>query len=115
MQHSALYHGLATFTEVTFVNVHHVQISTFVCLWYIGFVTVSTTKINRKYRLWYNVSVPYPKPGLTENTGNVELGAAPLVQHFSVFSARPGLGYGTLIQCSYSSATVAGVPATSVV
>ena len=74
--------------------------STFVCLWYIGFVTVSTTKINRKYRLWYNVSVPYPKPGLAENTGNVELGAVPLVQHYSVFSARPGLGYGTLIQCT---------------
>ena len=39
----ALYHGLATFTEVTFVNVHHAQISTFVIevyLWYIGFVLV---------------------------------------------------------------------------
>ena len=103
VQHYSLYHGLATFTEVTFVNVHHAQMSTFVCLWYIGFVTVSTTKINRKYRLWYNVSVPYPKPGLAENTGNVELGAAPLVQHFSVFSARPGLGYGTLIQCDIGS------------
>ena len=58
-----------------------------------------TTKINWKYRLWYNVSVPYPKPGLAENTGNVELRAAPLVQHYSVFSARPDLGYGTLIHC----------------
>ena len=53
-------------------------------------------KIDRKYQLRYNVSVPYPKPGLAENPGNVELGAAPLVQHYSVFSARPGLGYGTL-------------------
>ena len=32
-----------------------------------------------KYWLWYNVSDPYPKPGLPENTGNVELKAAPLV------------------------------------
>ena len=44
-----------------------------VCLWYIDFVTASTTKINRKYRLWYNVSVPYPKPGFAENADNVEL------------------------------------------
>ena len=106
VQHITLYHGLATFTEVTFVNVHHAQMSTFVCLWYIGFVTVSTTKINRKYRLWYNVSVPYPKPGLAENTGNVQLGAAPLVQHFSVFSARRGLGYGTLIHCCLSGPVI---------
>ena len=38
-----LYHGLAIYTEVTFVNVHHAQMSTFVievCLWYIGFVLV---------------------------------------------------------------------------
>ena len=38
-----LYHGLATFTEVTFVNVHHAQMSTFVIevyIWYIGFVLV---------------------------------------------------------------------------
>ena len=98
--HTTLYNGLATFTGVTFVNVHHVQMSTFVCLWYISFVTISTTKINRKYRLWYNVSVPYPKPGLAENTRNVELGAVPLFQHFSVFSAWPGLGYGTLIHCT---------------
>ena len=38
-----LYHSLATFREVTFVNVHHAQMSTFVievCLWYIGFVVV---------------------------------------------------------------------------
>ena len=41
-----------------------------VCLWYIDYVTVNTTKNNTKY----------------------------LVQHYSVFSARPGLGYGTLIQ-----------------
>ena len=48
-------------------------------------------------RLQYNVSVPYPKLGL-ENTGNIELGAAPLVQYYSVFSSRPSLRYGTLIQ-----------------
>ena len=36
-------------------------------------------------RTWYNVSVPYPKPGLAENTCNVELGAAPLVQHYSLY------------------------------
>ena len=80
------------------MDVHHAQMSTVVIevyLWYIGF---GTTKINRKYRPWYNVRVPYPKPGLTENTGNVELGAAALVPHYSVFSAWPGLGYGTLIQ-----------------
>ena len=29
-------------------------------------------------RLKYNVSVPYPKLGLAENTGNIELRAAPL-------------------------------------
>jgi hypothetical protein len=29
----------------------------------------------------YNVSVPYPKLGLAKNTGNVEIGAAPLVQY----------------------------------
>ena len=34
--HHTLYHDLATFTGVTFVNVHHVQMSTFVCLWYYG-------------------------------------------------------------------------------
>ena len=87
IQYSTLYHGLATFTEVTFVNVHPAQMSTFVIevyLWYIGFVLVFTTKINRKYRLWYNVSVPYPKPGLAENTGNVEIRAAPLVQHYAL-------------------------------
>ena len=49
-------------------------------------------------RLQYNVSVPYPKLGL-ENTGNIELGAAPLVQYYSVFSSLPSLGYGTLIHC----------------
>ena len=46
MVHSTLYHGLATFTEVTFVNVPHAQMSTFVievCLWYIGFVLVFNT------------------------------------------------------------------------
>ena len=76
----ALYHGLATFTEVTFLDVHHARMSTFVievCLWCIGLVTVSTTKINIKCRLWYNVSVPYPKPDLAENTGNVELTEIP--------------------------------------
>ena len=38
-----LYHGLATFTDVTFVNVHQAQMSTFVIevyIWYIGFVLV---------------------------------------------------------------------------
>ena len=55
-----------------------------VCQWYIGFVTVGTTKIYIKYRLWYNVSVPYPKPGLDENTGNLERGVEPRVQHYSV-------------------------------
>ena len=44
--------------------------------------------------------MPYAKPSLSENTGNVELGAAPLAQYYSVFSARPSLGYGTLTQCS---------------
>ena len=33
--------------------------------------------------MWYNFSVPYPKPGLAENPDDVELGA--------------GFGYGTLI------------------
>ena len=35
-----------------------------------------TTKIIRNYRLWYNVSVPYPNPGLAENNDIVELRAA---------------------------------------
>ena len=48
-------------------------------------------------RLQYNVSVPYPKLGLAENTSNIELGAAPLVQYYSVFSAGSSLRYGTLI------------------
>ena len=72
----ALYHGVATFTEVTFLDVQHAQMSSFgieVC---------------------------------AENTDNVELGAAPLIQHYSVFSAWPGLGYGTLIQCSAVQRTV---------
>ena len=71
-----------------FVEFHHAQMSTFVievCLWYIGIVTESTTKIDIKYRLWFNVSVPYPKPGRAENT---------------VFSSRPSLEYGTLLQCT---------------
>ena len=41
--HYTLYHGLATFTEVTFVNVHHAQMSTLaieVFLWYVSFVLV---------------------------------------------------------------------------
>ena len=54
-------------------------------------------------RLQYNVSVPYPKLGLAENTGNIELGAAPFVQYYSVFSAWPSLRYGTLIQCTVFS------------
>ena len=41
-----LYHGLATFTEVTFVNVHHVQMSTFVIEVYPWFcLSHCTTKI----------------------------------------------------------------------
>ena len=48
-------------------------------------------------RLQYNVSVPHPKLCL-KNTGNIELGAAPLVQYYLVFSYGPSLGYGTLIQ-----------------
>ena len=41
--HYTLYHGQAIYTEVTFVDFHHTQKSTFVievCLWYIGFVLV---------------------------------------------------------------------------
>ena len=49
------------------------------------FIIPHSAIINRKYRLWYNVSVPYPKPGLADNTGNVELGAAPLDQHYSLY------------------------------
>ena len=69
-----------------------------VYLLYIDFVFVFNwsiyTKMNRKYSLWYNISVPYPKPGLAENTGNNELEAAPLFQHYSVFSAWPVWGMG---------------------
>ena len=54
--------------------------------------------------LQYNVSVPYPKLGLAEITGNIELGAAPLVQYYSVFSARPSLEYGTLIHFTLHTA-----------
>ena len=36
---------------------------------------------------------------LAEKPGNMELGAAPLVPYYSVFSARPSLGYGTLMHC----------------
>ena len=43
-----------------------------------------------------------PKLGL-EKTGDIELGAAHLVQYYSVFSSRPSLGYGTLIQCTLGS------------
>ena len=32
----------------------------------------------------YCISVPYPKLGL-ENSGNIELGAAPLVQYYSLY------------------------------
>ena len=35
----------------------------------------------------------------TPNQARVEFGAAPLVQHYSVFSDGPDLGYGKLIQC----------------
>ena len=34
--------------------------------------------------LSYNFSVPYPKLGL-KNTGNIELGAAPLIQYYSLY------------------------------
>ena len=74
------------------MDVHHAQMSTIVievCLWYIGFVLLFNSsfhqKINRKHQLWYNVSVPYPKPGLAENTGNIELGAALLVQNYPLY------------------------------
>ena len=40
-----------------------------------------------------------PNQALLRILSNVGVGAAPLVQHYLVFSARPGLGYGTLIQC----------------
>ena len=79
MQHYILCHGLATFTEITFVNVHHAQMwwkfvnGTLVFLLYL--TGHFTNKINRKYRLWYKISVPYPKPCLVENTGT----------HYSVF------------------------------
>ena len=46
------YHGLTTFTDVTFVNVHHADMSTFVievCLWYIGFVLVFISSFNYDY------------------------------------------------------------------
>ena len=41
--HLPLYHGLAIYTGVTFVNVHHTRMFTLVnkvCLWYFGFVLV---------------------------------------------------------------------------
>ena len=41
LPHKSLYHGLSTFTQVTFVDVHDAQSFTFeivVCLWNIGFV-----------------------------------------------------------------------------
>ena len=47
--HCALYHGLGTFTEVTFVDVHHAQMSTSVievCLWYIGFFLVFISSLH---------------------------------------------------------------------
>ena len=72
-----LYHDLAIYTEVTFVNVTLVEAASSG-----GGLAI--------------VSVSYPKLGL-KNTGNIELGAAPLVQYYSVFSSRPILGYGTLI------------------
>ena len=50
--------------------------------------------------------VVYPKPGRAENTGNVELGAATLDQHYSVFSAWPGLVYGTLFYVYISAPDV---------
>ena len=48
---SILYHGLAIYTEVTFVAVHQAQMSTFVievCLWYIGFVFVFISSFHYK-------------------------------------------------------------------
>ena len=42
-RHWTFYHGLVTFTEVTFVNIHYAQMSTLMiemCPWYIVFVLV---------------------------------------------------------------------------
>ena len=51
MKQFPLYHGLAIHPEVTFVNVHHAQMFTFVievCLWYIGFVLVLISSFHYK-------------------------------------------------------------------
>ena len=46
---------------------------------------------------------------------NVELGAAPLVQNYSVFLVGLGLGYETLIQCTdIATNIVNGIGADSV-
>ena len=41
-----------------------------------------------------------PNKARLRKLSNVELGAEPLVQHYSVFSVGLCLGYGTLIQCT---------------
>ena len=44
------------------------------------------------------MSVSYtPSQAQPRTLSNIELWAAPLVQHYSVLSAGPGLGYGTQI------------------
>ena len=57
----------------------------------------------------------YPKLRHAEITGNVKLGAVLLIQYYSVFSARPSLGYGTLIHWAvrmqhFSSSSIQSFP-----
>ena len=40
-----------------------------------------------------------PNQACLRTLSNVELGAATLIQHYTVFSVGLGLGYGTLTQC----------------
>ena len=68
---------LALLLFVIIVNVNHAHMSTFVFEVYLWLVLSLlstghfTTKIYKKYWLWYNFSVPYLQPDLAENTGNV--------------------------------------------
>ena len=95
--------------------------SVFMVHWFCLSVQLITSllRLIGKYRLWYNVSIPYPKPGLADNTGNVELGAAPLVQHYLLYHGLViyrevtfvdvtslSLGYATLIQCTALNCSV---------